>query len=372
MNEDFASITSKLHNVPNLKDAEACHIKLVSFADIRLGKSPQYLVKGLVPRVGLVVVWGQPKSGKSFWIFDLMMHVALGWEYRGRRVTQGPVVYCAFEGQTGIQARVEAFRKHHMSEAAPNVPFYLQPSTLDLIKDKHELIRAIRTGLDEVIPVAVVLDTLNRSLVGSESSDDDMGNYIKAADLIREAFGCAVIIVHHCGHDVSRPRGHTSLAGAVDAQIAIKRLAGSNVMEAATELVKDGPEGERVLSKLETVEVGYDEDCEVITSCVVVPVEPGTELQPSKNRQKLTNKQQLAMECLIDLSIDGQAPNASWGLPKSVRSVLPLDKWREELLSRHILEPNASNKAARWSELREGLNAKHLIAIQDGFVWDCR
>jgi hypothetical protein len=39
-----------------------------------------------------------------------------------------------------------------------------------------------------------VLDTLNRSLAGSESDDEDMAAYVKAADAIREAFGCAVVI----------------------------------------------------------------------------------------------------------------------------------------------------------------------------------
>jgi RecA-family ATPase len=59
--------------------------------------------------------------------------------------------------------------------------------------------------------VAVVLDTLNRSLNGSENSDEDMGKYIKATAAIREAFNCAVLVVHHCGVNDSRPRGHTSL-----------------------------------------------------------------------------------------------------------------------------------------------------------------
>jgi RecA-family ATPase len=56
-----------------------------------------YLVKGIIPCAGLTVVWGPPKCGKSFWLFDLMMHVALGWRYRDRRVRQGTVVYLALE-----------------------------------------------------------------------------------------------------------------------------------------------------------------------------------------------------------------------------------------------------------------------------------
>ena len=71
-----------------------------------------YLVKGIIPRAGLVVVWGPPKCGKSFWTFDLVMHVALAWDYRGRRVQHGAVVYLALEGGKGFEARVEAFRRN--------------------------------------------------------------------------------------------------------------------------------------------------------------------------------------------------------------------------------------------------------------------
>lgn len=199
-------------------------IKLVPFDEINLGTERRYLVKGLIPRTGLVIVWGPPKCGKSFWTFDLVMHVALGWEYRDRRVQQGPVVYCAFEGQKGIEARVEAFRQRHLdSKDIERVPFFLEPVTLDLVQDHAALIAAVRTSMGTETPVTVVLDTLNRSLRGSESSDEDMTAYIKAADAIREAFECAVIIVHHCGIEGTRPRGHTSLTGAADAQLSVKR-----------------------------------------------------------------------------------------------------------------------------------------------------
>src|SRR5262245_39883861 len=82
-------------------------IRLNPFNEIKLSLQRRDLVKRLIPRSGLIVVWGPPKCGKSFWVFDLMLHVALGREYRGRRVHQGPVVYCAFEGQKGIEARAE-------------------------------------------------------------------------------------------------------------------------------------------------------------------------------------------------------------------------------------------------------------------------
>jgi hypothetical protein len=150
-----------------------------------------------------------------------MLHVALGWVYRGRRIRAGPVVYCAFEGSFGFAARIEAFRQRFLADRRTSVPFFLMPVTLDLVRDRRKLIEDIRAKVRGSLPVAVSLDTLNRSLVGSESRDEDIAAYVRAADEIREGFDCVVIIVHHCGIDGSRPRGHTALTGAADAQIKI-------------------------------------------------------------------------------------------------------------------------------------------------------
>jgi AAA domain len=95
---------------------------LTRFCDIAVAEGMAYLVKDLIPTMGLVVAWGPPKCGKSFWMFDLSMHIALGWKYRGRRVQNGPVVYLALEGGRGFTHRVEAFRRHH---GVTDAPFYL-------------------------------------------------------------------------------------------------------------------------------------------------------------------------------------------------------------------------------------------------------
>ena len=100
--------TSYIKDVPfiNGPDTATSRLALVPFHEIEVGKTSPYLVKGLIPREGLIVVWGPPKCGKSFWTFDVVMHIALGWAYRGRRIKQGPVVYIACEGAHGFRARV--------------------------------------------------------------------------------------------------------------------------------------------------------------------------------------------------------------------------------------------------------------------------
>jgi AAA domain len=236
---------------------------LLRFGEMRPGTEPNYLVDELIPVAGLVLVYGAPKGGKSFWVLDLVLHIALGWEYRERAVQQGTIIYCAFEGAHGYRKRCEAFRRHHcLTDEDP--PLYVVPGRADLIKDHAALIREMRDQIvhDQESGLAgsvrcVVLDTLNKSLIGSESKDVDMANYIAAAEAIQAAFSCVVIIVHHHGIDDSRPRGHTSLRGAVDTQIKVVRD-GQNVIVAEIEDMRDGPEGAQIMSRLAVVDVGTD------------------------------------------------------------------------------------------------------------------
>jgi AAA domain len=299
---------------------------LTRFAELKASTAPPQLIRGLIPRVGLTVVWGPPKSGKSFVVFDAMMHVAIGWDYRNREVTCGPVVYCAFEGAEGYGKRAEAFRKHYDFADDLDPPFYLVSSRMDFVHDHPELIASIRSKLDGDGPAAVVLDTLNRSLPGSESSDQDMAAYIKAADAVREVFNCAVVIVHHCGIDTSRPRGHTSLTGAVDAQLAVKRDASDHII-LEVEWMKDGPEGDLVASRLDAVEVGRDDDGHPITSCAVVPVDgPVT---TTTKPVRMSKAAQTALRALQEaLNECGAVPLSSDHIPAGVRAVTS-DQWRD-------------------------------------------
>ena len=124
---------------------------------------------------------GPPKSGKSFWIFDVGMHIALGWEYRGRRVQQGIVVYIAREGEHCLRARKEAFLIAKLDATDVDPPFYLLTTQLNLVADADVLIADISAeiGLDQNC-AAIIIDTLNRSIDGSESSDEDMTACITA------------------------------------------------------------------------------------------------------------------------------------------------------------------------------------------------
>jgi hypothetical protein len=178
-----------------------------------------------------------------------------------------PVVYCAVEGGHGLTKRIEAQRRHYGFDDDP--PLCTIAGQANLIGEHALLIKEIRAQLQEgETPVAVVLDTLNRSLVGSENNPVDMTAYTRAAEAIREKFDCVVIIIHHSGWDASHPRGHSSLPAAVDAELSVTREGDVATIEVV--YMRDGPEGTQVTVKSKAIDVGFDASGQVLTSLVMV------------------------------------------------------------------------------------------------------
>jgi hypothetical protein len=347
---------------------------LVRSKDVKLDTSPSYIVEGLIPKDGIVVFWGPPKCGKTFYVFDLTMHVALGWEYRGRLVEQGTVVYVACEGERGLAARNAAFRQDKLSEE-DDPPFYLLTTRLDLPSEVDVLKFEIAAQIPEETNgenecAAIVVDTLNRSIRGSESSDEDMSAYVAAADVLRDQFKCAVIIIHHCGIDTNRPRGHTSLTGAADAQLAISRDAVNKVIT-TIEYMKDGAEGDPIVSTLRVVEVGIDANGKPITSLVVDPAGSAPK-QPLKKKVKLSDTAKIALKqlknALATPDVAELVPESS--SVKSGTRGIKIELWRMYCYQAGISEGEAeSAKRMAFNRAREKLVAEALVTCWGEWVW---
>jgi hypothetical protein len=333
--------------------------KLKRFDEIGLTTKPNYLIKGLLPRSGLAVIWGPPKCGKSFIAFDAAMHIALGREYRGRRIQQGTVVYCALEGGGGFDRRVHAWRKRklgdHHTEA---IPFYLLDVALDLIADHNELVACI--GAQVARPSVVFVDTLNRALVGDENSSADMGKLVRAAGAIYTAFNCLVVLIHHCGVAGNRPRGHSSLSGADDAQIAVNRDK-DDVITVTIEHMKDSPSGAPFACKLEQVQLGEDDEGDPMTSLIVVATEA------AETGSKLTKVQKFAFDLLRKLiASQSVEPPADANLA-GFHGCLA-DSWRKEFYATYPADKQATKKKALLRATLDLEQAK-LIVLWREWIW---
>lgn len=338
-------------------------LSFTPFSEILLSTASRYTVKGIIPNLGLVVVWGAPKCGKSFFVFDMVARIAAGLDYREHRVKQCSVVYFALEGQEGFVARVEAFRQAH---GICDIPFFLSSDRILLPNDGEAIVRSIKCEFPDVRPGVVVLDTLNRSIAGSENDPSDMGNYVRTADMIREAFNCVVIIIHHCGVEGTRPRGHTSLTGAADAQIAVKRDAANNIV-ATVEFLKDGPEGATIVSYLDPVVVAADEDGDAITSCVIRPTEA---LSSSRTKPKIKGATARFYKQLCEAIADkGDIPPHHDSIPVGVRTVT-VEVWRAYCDQGNV--DSADNPEARrkaFSRASNKLQDLKMIGVWGGQVW---
>jgi excisionase family DNA binding protein len=122
-------------------------------------------VEGVICDGQLSVVYGESGVGKTFIVSHLAMCVALGWQWRGRDVERGGVIYIAGEGAAGLEHRIAAFRQHHGMDTTMDAQFAIIPAAVDF-RDKiavEEIISAVKEAADRLGGRVrlIVIDTLS-------------------------------------------------------------------------------------------------------------------------------------------------------------------------------------------------------------------
>jgi RecA/RadA recombinase len=233
-----------------------------------VGQAPGWIIKGVLPRAELAVVYGESTAGKTFAVMDLALAIARGVEWRGNRTRKGRVVYVAAEGSGGMRKRLAAYAKQHGIDLQL-LDLYVVPAAPNLLlkDDALELSRAIAAlGPADL----VVLDTLAQVTPGgNENAAEDMGKALAHCKGIHRATGALVLLVHHSGKDTSKgARGWSGLRAAADAELEVVRLGTARVVQVRKQ--KDGDDHGRWAFDLLEVPLGMDEDGDVVSSCVVV------------------------------------------------------------------------------------------------------
>jgi hypothetical protein len=238
------------------KRGEQLRAKLLTAAQVIQRPPPEALIEGLLFRSSLALLYGKPKSFKSFLALDWALSIAGGRDWGDRATAQGPVIYVAAEGLAGLGKRIQAWEQSYgHARQASGEDFYVLPERVRLLETNDV------GGLVELAsimqPALVVLDTLNRSLAGGdENNSRDMGLAIEAADKIRAA-GSTVLIVHHADKEGRNYRGHSSLEGAVDTVLRLEK-AGRSSLTLTTDAQKDAQEASRIELRTSTETVGTD------------------------------------------------------------------------------------------------------------------
>jgi hypothetical protein len=253
---------------PAAKAEKPLRFRPVPLAVFAQRAAPGWLVKRLIPKAELVVLFGESGSGKSFMAFDIAVKFACGQPWRGLRTKGGRVVYIAAEGAGGFRNRVVAYGQAN-GVALTDIPIDVIDTAPNLLlkDDALDVVRGIgRADL-------VIVDTWAQVTPGgNENAGEDMGKALAHCKGIHRATGATVLLVHHSGKDASKgARGWSGLRAAADAELEVIRLANGRLLRTSKQ--KDGDDGLEWGFGLDVVEIGRDEDDEPITSCVVVEQE---------------------------------------------------------------------------------------------------
>lgn len=190
-------------------------------ADLINAPPLQWMIAGIIPEKALAVVYGPPRSFKSFIVQDMALSVATGRNWMNRQTVDGSVLYVAAEGEAGLGKRIKAWMDYYDFHAE-DFPFYSYGAAINLAEPSEvdKLIRSAPEGLK-----MIVFDTLNRCMVGlDENSAKDVSAFIKGCARLQEELDVTVVLVHHTGKDQAKGvRGSTAITGAADTLIKVNR-----------------------------------------------------------------------------------------------------------------------------------------------------
>lgn len=278
--------------IPNAADEKPVggKFRVTHHSEIQFDSTAFDFVEDLLTEGGLSVIYAPPGAGKSYFVLDLAACVATGRQWRGKETKQGAVVYFCLEGRRGFKNRILALKMAML--LSPDSPLYLVESTLNFLNDSDVpgFIKAIgETLATGENPRMIVVDTLARSMSGgNENAGEDMGKTIEGANRLQAALNTHVLLVHHCGKDVSKgSRGHSSLKGAVDTEIELSKDETTKIISARVEKQKDLESGKVFPFKLIPMEIGMNERGKVVTACTLEHLDesqaPAKKGRPSKN-----------------------------------------------------------------------------------------
>lgn len=197
-------------------------MELFSEQDVLEFAPPEWLIRGMFFDGSLVVLSGEPKSGKTFIALDWAMHVARGLPWMGYWSVRRDVLYIAAEGRGNFGRRLGAWREANPEAVGGSIQFAFTAVSLN---DPEDVIsKGLMPIAASLVQPFIVIDTLARCNSGDENSAQEMSKVVKTCDELREQHGATVLLIHHTGKtENSTFRGSSALHGAVDTLMLVKK-----------------------------------------------------------------------------------------------------------------------------------------------------
>ena len=318
---------------------------ILPFAE--LCKKPQpirWLIKNWIQEQAQIMVFGASGVGKTFVVLDMALSIACPQikDWHGFKVKHGPVVYLAGEGHVGLRARLVGWAAHKGVEDA-NI--YVSEGAVDL-NTPQGLIKTIEEiRSHDIAPCMIVVDTLNRFMVGDENKAQDAKTMLDACAALGHEFSCTVALVHHTGvaeNAQGRARGSSAWRGAMDIELAIVKETDEPLVTLKQTKNKDTEMQPELYLEQVTIDVpGWlDEDGEQITTKVM-------ELSESTGGIKVAEEKPLSANQNFGIMTYIEAASTTGILnEKGEFQGLALEEWRKVFFSKSTLDCYGAKKTA--------------------------
>ena len=223
---------------------------------------PHIIGRGVLPIRGKMIMYGDPKSNKSFLALNIALCMAKGEPVFGAITATGSqllpvqkawtVLYIEQEvGEDGLRERLRA-----AVESPATIPLYIKTRDMGMRMDTDSGRRAIATEIEQVRPDVTILDPLAKFHLSDENSAQHMGAIMRVGDHWIEDYGTALIYVHHTSKTDPRPeyakqgpqriRGSSALFGDADALVEVNRMSAPHHKEPTVKLSFELRRGEPI------------------------------------------------------------------------------------------------------------------------------
>jgi hypothetical protein len=315
---------------------------------------------------------GESGVGKSFVVIDMAVSVALGDPWLDLPTARGAVFVIAGEGYSGFRNRLKAIAKHR-KRTLTGAPLFFSNAAISL-NDPTSVLTA-RREIEQLTekPALIIIDTLHRNAGGAdENSAKDISSVLKEIDSKLRVFGssCAVLIVHHSGHgEKTRARGSSSLYGAMDTELLIKKAGEDTVTLSVTKQKNHEPMSDITLRFLNVDLDEAGEDGQLLKSRVVVKGDAAS--SPSRLK-KMSGAKLIGYRELGKLLEVGEEPPAAMqrelgGLcPKLV---VQKKDWQRACMTAGISPKNKEAARKAFNRMYNELNTASVIKVWNDYVW---
>jgi hypothetical protein len=311
----------------------------------RAYNTPTPLIKGLLPRTGPALMFGQSNSGKSLVALEMCSCLAANVPFAGMPVkSSGLCIYLVLEGRGSFSKRVAALREHFKQRDTTRLRF-IDEDDYDLFINEDRAnprslagltkkLREISTQAELHIDL-VVIDVLN-SIAGAadENTAKDMTPVMERIKVLGKRFNCTTLTVHHGGKDLRKgSRGSTVIKTKSDTELEVVAGNRGGSLMARKQRDIDFDKDRGIPFRIASIPIGLNAEGDELTGGLAIM----DEISPSTFNQPLNDAERRLIALLHAVRQPQTAKQIADGMDISITTARELIR---SLIGKRYLHPD--------------------------------